>query len=140
MKGGVAMPKRAKSAREMRRAKQRADRKALMEIPLTPVEQLRAQFYRNGITEADVQKAYEDGLQEGRKFAEDFAFHTIYAAFLITMIEKHGMDADKAVDTLIEIDRQVVVCVEDEELADEAFRKTGVELHWDDAVERITRG
>lgn len=97
------MPKRAKSAREVRRAKQRADRKALMEIPLTPVEQLRAQFYRNGITEADVQKAYEDGLQEGRKFAEDFAFHTIYAAFLITMIEKHGMDADKAVDTLIEI-------------------------------------
>lgn len=111
-----------------------------MEIPLTPVEQLRAQFYRNGITEADVQKAYEDGLQEGRKFAEDFAFHTIYAAFLITMIEKHGMDADEAVDTLIEIDRQVVVCVEDEEIADEAFKKTGIELHWDDAVERITRG
>lgn len=111
-----------------------------MEIPLTPVEQLRAQFYRNGITEADVQKAYEQGAQEGRKFAEDFAFHTIYAAFLITMIDKHGMDADTAVDLLIEMDKQTVLCVEDSDLAEEAFRKTGVQLNWNDAVGRIERG
>ena len=133
------MAKRAKSSREMRRAKVRADRKALMEIPLTTVEQLRAQFYRNGITEADVQKAYEQGTQEGRKFAEDFAFHTIYAAFLITMIDRHGMDADEAVDLLIEIDKQTVLCVEDTDLVDEAYEKTGVQLNWEDAVERITR-
>ena len=86
-----------------------------------------------------MQKAYEKGAQEGRKFAEDFAFHTIYAAFLITMIDKHGMDADKAVDLLIEMDHQVIVCVEDQELADEAYEKTGVELHWDDAIGRIER-
>lgn len=111
-----------------------------MEIPLTPVEQLRAQYYRNGITEKDVQKAYEQGTQEGRKFAEDFAFHTIYAAFLITMIDKHGMDADEAVDLLIEIDKQTVLCVEDTDLVDEAYEKTGVKLNWEDAVERIIRG
>lgn len=133
------MPGRAKSSRELRRAKQRADRKALMEIPLTPVEHLRASFFRNGITDADVQKAYEDGLKDGRTFAEDFAFHTIYAAFLITMIDKHGMDADEAVDLLIEMDRQTVLCVEDSELVEEAYQKTGVELSWNDAIERITR-
>lgn len=133
------MAKRAKSSRELRRAKVRADRKALMEIPLTPVEQLRAQFYRNGITEADVQKAYEQGTQEGRKFAEDFAFHTIYAAFLITMIDRHGMDADEAVDLLIEIDKQAVLCVEDTDLVAEAYEKTGVQLNWEDAIERIIR-
>lgn len=110
-----------------------------MEMPLTPVEQLRAQFYRNGITEADVQKAYEQGTQEGRKFAEDFAFHTIYAAFLITMIDGHGMDADEAVDMLIEIDKQTVLCVEDTDLVKEAYEKTGVQLNWEDAVERIVR-
>lgn len=111
-----------------------------MEIPLTPAEQLRAQYYRNGITEADVQKAYEQGAKDGRKFAEDFAFHTIYAAFLITLIDKHGMEMDKAVDMLIEIDKQTVLCVEDEELVEEAYQKTGVQLRWDDAVERIIRG
>lgn len=132
--------KRGKSAREIRRQQIRADRKALADIALTPVEQLRAQFYRNGITEADVQKAYEQGTQEGRKFAEDFAFHTIYAAFLITMIDKHGMDADEAVNLLIEIDKQTVLCVEDTDLVDEAYEKTGVQLNWEDAVERIIRG
>jgi hypothetical protein len=132
--------KRGKSAREIRRQQIRADRKALADIALTPVEQLRAQFYRNGITEADVQKAYEQGTQEGRRFAEDFAFHTIYAAFLITMIDGHGMDADEAVDLLIEIDKQTVLCVEDTDLVDEAYEKTGVQLNWEDAVERITRG
>lgn len=131
--------RRAKSSREMRRQKQRENRNALAEISLTPEEELRLKFFRNGITEKDVQKAYDDGLKEGRKFAEDFAFHTIYAAFLITMIDKHGMDADKAVDLLIEIDRQTVICVEDTDLVKEAYEKTGIELSWTDAIERITR-
>ena len=131
--------RRAKSSREIRRQKQRQDRNTLAEIRLTPQEELRLKYFRNGITEKDVQKAYEKGAQEGRKFAEDFAFHTIYAAFLITMIDKHGMDADKAVDLLIEMDHQVIVCVEDQELADEAYEKTGVELHWDDAIGRRER-
>ena len=131
--------RRAKSSREMRRQKQRENRNMLAEISLTPEEELRLKFFRNGITEKDVQKAYEKGAQEGRKFAEDFAFHTIYAAFLITMIDHHGMDADEAVDLLIEIDRQTVLCVEDTDLVEEAYEKTGIELSWTDAIERITR-
>ena len=131
--------RRAKSSREMRRQKQRENRNMLAEISLTPEEELRLKFFRNGITEKDVQKAYEKGTQEGRKFAEDFAFHTIYAAFLITMIDHHGMDADEAVDLLIEIDRQTVLCVEDTDLVEEAYEKTGIELSWTDAIERITR-
>ena len=131
--------RRAKSSREMRRQKQRENRNVLAEISLTPEEELRLKFFRNGITEKDVQKAYEKGAQEGRKFAEDFAFHTIYAAFLITMIDHHGMDADEAVDLLVEIDRQTVLCVEDTDLVEEAYEKTVIELSWTDAIERITR-
>jgi len=131
--------RRAKSSREMRRQKQRENRNALAEIRLTPEEELRLKFFRNGITEKDVQKAYEQGAKEGRRFAEDFAFHTIYAAFLITMIDQHGMDADEAVDLLLEIDHQVVLCVEDTDLVDEAYKKTGIELDWTDAIERVVR-
>lgn len=131
--------RRAKSSREIRRQKARENRNTLAEIKLTPEDELRLKFFRNGITEKDVQKAYEKGTEEGRKFAEDFAFHAIYAAFLITMIDHHGVDMDKAVDMLIEMDRQVILCVEDQELADEAYEKTGVELHWEDAVGRIER-
>jgi hypothetical protein len=56
------------------------------------------------------------------------------------MVDKHGMDADEAVDLLIEMDKQTVLCVEDSDLAEEAFRKTGVQLNWNDAVGRIERG
>ena len=108
-----------------------------MEMPLTPVEQLRAQYFRHGITETDVQKAYEQGLKEGRRFAEDFVFHTVYAAFLITMIDGRGMKQDDAIAILREIDNQVVLCVEDQDLTEEAYKKTGVELNWKDALERI---
>ena len=131
--------KRAKSSREIRRQREREKRNVLADIRLTPQEELKLKFYRNGITEKDVQKAYEQGAADGRKFAEDFAFHTIYAAFLITMIDKHGMDADDAVDLLIEMDKQTVLCVEDSELVDEAYEKTGIELDWTDAIERIVR-
>lgn len=131
--------KRAKSSREIRRQREREKRNILADIRLTPQEELKLKFYRNGITEKDVQKAYEQGAADGRKFAEDFAFHTIYAAFLITMIDKHGMDADEAVDLLIEMDKQTVLCVEDSELVDEAYEKTGIELDWTDAIERIVR-
>ena len=123
--------------RAERRQKIREERKALMEMELSPAERLKASFYRNGITLEDVQKEYEKGLAEGRRFAEDFAFHAIYAAFLITMIDHKGMDQDEAVELLREIDRQVVVCVEDEELTEEAYEKTGVELRWKDALERV---
>jgi hypothetical protein len=40
---------------------------------------------------------------------------------------------------LIEIDKQTVLCVEDADIVAEAYEKTGVQLNWEDAVERIIR-
>ena len=132
--------RRAKTTRELRRQKARNDRKILMEMDSTPAEKLQAAFFRNGITLDDLKREYMRGAKEGRKLAEDYAFQTIYAAFLITMIDHHGMDADEAVDLLIEIDHQTVACVENSELIEEAYRKTGIQLNWDEAIERIERG
>ena len=131
--------RRAKTARELRRQKERNDRKILLEMNCTPVEKLQAAFYRNGITLDDLKQEYLRGAKEGRKLAEDYAFQTIYAAFLITMIDRHGMSQDEAVDLLIEIDHQTVACVENSELIEEAYRKTGIKLNWDEAIERIER-
>ena len=123
--------------RAQRRQAIRQERKLLMEMETTPDEKIKAAFFRNGITAKDVQKAYEQGTKDGRRFAEDFAFHTIYAAFLITMIDHKGMGQDEAVDLLREIDNQVILCVEDQELTEEAYQRTGVELNWKDAIDRI---
>lgn len=131
--------RRAKSSREIRRQKARNDRKALAEMQVASADALKARLYRNGITLDDLQKEYYRGAADGRKFAEDFAFHTIYAAFLITMIKGHGMGQEEAVDLLTEIDRQTVLCADDQELTEQAYRETGIELNWRDPIERITR-
>lgn len=129
--------KRAKSSREIRRQKDRENRKALLEMELAPADRLKAALYRNGITFDDMKKEYERGFKDGRKISEDFAFHAVYAAFLITMIDHHNMEQDEAITLLREIDNQVVLCIEDQELMDEAYRRTGVELNWADSLERI---
>lgn len=129
--------KRAKSSREIRRQKDREDRKALMEMKLTSADKLKAAFYRNGITLDDMKKEYDRGFKNGRRISEDFTFHAVYAAFLITMIDHHGMEQDEAIDLLREIDNQVILCIEDQELMDEAYRKTGVEIDWSNSLERI---
>jgi hypothetical protein len=129
--------KRAKSSREIRRQKERQDRKLLMEMELAPADRLKAAFYRNGITLDDMKKEYERGFKDGRKISEDFAFHAVYAAFLITMIDHHGMEQDEAISLLREMDNQVVLCIEDRELMDEAYERTGVEINWTDSLERI---
>lgn len=128
---------RAKSSREMRRHQARVEARYAIETQnLSAIEKKNALF-RNGITIADLEREYKKGAEDGRKIAEDFAFHTIYAAFLITMIDHHGMDMDEAVNLLREIDNQVVLCVEDEDLITEAYEKTGVQINWTDALERI---
>lgn len=123
--------------REQRRAKARRDAKYLREIAATSQQQKEAMLFRNGITLDDLEREHKNGWMEAKEEVEQFCFHTIYAAVLITMCEQHGWDADKAADLLREIDKQVVICVEDQELVNEAYAKTGIKLEWKDPLERV---
>ena len=127
----------AKSLREMRRAQAREDARLVRQMEASPAERQRAALFRNGITFKDVENEKRAAFAEGKKMAEEFVFHTVYAAILITMVEKHEWSPDDAADLLREIDKQVVLCVEDRELANEAYEKTGLQLDWEDPIERI---
>lgn len=127
---GSMSKKIAKNARKTNEAWNQS----LMEMTIPERKSL---LYRNGITEKDLQKAYDQGRKDADRVNQDFCFRTVYAAFLITMIDKHGMDRDEAVALLREIDNQVVVCVDHSDLTQEAYERTGLELCWDDPIERI---
>ena len=133
------MARRQESAREKRRRQIRQDRKLLFEMEASSIETQKAALYRNGITEKDLIREYQKGVEDGRKHAEDYAFHVIYAAILITLIDHRGMDMDEAVEALIDIDHQAVVCIQDSEITEEAYERTGVRLNWDEAIERIEK-
>lgn len=127
----------AKSLREMRRAQARKDLRLVRQMEASPIERQKAALFRNGITFKDVENEKRAAFAEGKKLTEEFVFHTVYAAILITMVENHGWEPDVAADLLREIDKQVVLCVEDQELVNEAFEKTGLRLQWEDPIERI---
>ncbi len=131
--------KAPKSHREMKRLQARQDRKFLMETELSSAEKQKAMLFKNGITLDDMQREYDKGAADGRRFGEDFAFHTIYAVFLITMIDHYGMDQEKAIELLRYMDKQVMLCVADDELTKETYERTGIEIDWRDPIERVTR-
>ena len=126
-----------KSLREMRRLQARRDAQLLRQMEASPVERQKAALFRNGITFKDVENEKKAAFADGKKQAEEFSFHVIYAAILITMVEKHGWSSEDASDLLREVDKQVVLCVEDLDLTNEAYEKTGLKLEWQDPIERI---
>jgi len=127
----------AKSLREMRRQKARKDAHYLRMMEASPIEQKQAALFRNGITHEDMKRETKKAFDAGRHVTEQFLFHVIYAATLITLCDKHGWDSNDAVKLLKEIDHQVALCVDDVDMADEAYEKTGVEFKWSDPLERI---
>ncbi len=129
--------RKPKSARELRRKQNKEDIRYLYEMEISPIARQKEALYKNGITAEDLKKEYEKGAKAGNEFGEQYSFKVIYAAFLITMIDHHGMDQDEAVKLLMEIDDQVVLCVASEDLIEEAYEKTGIALNWKDPLERI---
>ena len=126
-----------KSAREMRRLQARKDAHELRMMEASPLERKQAALFRNGITHADVQRETKAAFNHGKRVTEDFVFHTVYAAIVITMVEKHGWSQEDVAQLLRDIDSQVVLCIEDQDLTKEAYEKTGISINWDEPVDRI---
>lgn len=126
----------ANSLRKMRRQQARQNAALVREMKDSPMMVQKAALFRNGVTLADLEAEYKRGFAAARADVEKFCFHTIYAAVLITLRES-GMSQQQAVETLRAIDRQVVACIDDEDITKEAYEKTGIELNWDDPIDRI---
>ena len=125
--------------REMRRRQQREDIRNAMAMGKASGDVQRAALFKNGITFDDVRAEYKRGWNDAKKFVEEFCFHTIYASVLI-VLDEEGVERDRLPEILKKIDRQVVLCVEDKDLAEEAYEKTGLSLQWDDPIERVQEG
>lgn len=93
---------------------------------------------RHGITKEDLQKSYDMGFNSGDRFGREVMGHTVYAAILLVLKEK-GFSEDELYDTLMAIDHQTIICFDSKEIADEAFESTGLQLEWDEAVNRVRK-
>ena len=127
--------RKPKSARELRRQQNKTDIKYLYEMEISPIARQKEALYKNGITAEDMKREFEKGIKAGR----DYAFRLMYAATLLWLIEDKEIDPDDAVEDLGKIDDRITLCIEDTELAEEVYRKYGIELVVQDPLQRIQR-
>ena len=127
----------ASTLRQMRRQQERNDRKYAQQMSMASAEIQRAALYKNGITVKDLQEEYKRGWTDAKKEVEEFCFHVIYAAILIALNDNNLLSPDESADFLRAVDHQVVMCIEDKDLAEEAYEKTGITLQWEDPIERV---
>lgn len=62
---------------------------------------------------------------------------SVYAAAIILLTEEYGFDHDQCVDFLQKIEDKTLLCIEHQDIVDEAFEKTGIRIHFDAAINRI---
>lgn len=106
-------------------------------------EKLKGYSQPNTAIRDAVTQAVRDRLTEKR--ARDQAIlatsgpmlETVYAAVILLMTEEYGFTHEQCVDLLEKLEDKTLYCFEHQEILQEAFEKTGIIIHFNDAVDRI---
>lgn len=95
---------------------------------------------RNGITIEDVNRAANEGYQQGIARAQEMTMKACYAAMCLALHEKHGFGAKRCREMLKAVDEKIVYALTSEELMDQAFRELDIEINFAEEMpwERIT--
>ena len=99
---------------------------ALMQQGISP-QQLKENYdlgYRNGHRDG-----YFNGTLTMRK--------TIYAAISLALHELHGFGEERLVRVLKLVDEKMYYCIDNQDLVDELFAKTGLELELSESVDEL---
>ena len=99
----------------------------------------KAEIFRNGITEVDLEKEFGKGYQAGWNDCSECVLKTTYAAVCSVLGEFYGDDehADEIIDFIQQVDRKVIVTIADEEAVQDVFDKYGVLLNFKNEFERV---
>lgn len=119
--------------RQQRRAQQRATPGYLRG---TKEQKIKA-LLKNGITPEDLEKEYQKGFEAGFKAGAPVAFKAIYAAVCMALHDLHGFGHDRCAKVLMAVDEHVANSLTSEELIDEAWKKVGLYLNFDEPFDRI---
>ena len=91
---------------------------------------------RNGITQKDLDKAYQEGHEAGYKSGTDKTLRTVYAGVVLELLD-NGNTKDEAISFLRNLDNRLIVSIDAGEDIEEVFDKTGVRLMLKEDVERV---
>lgn len=142
------------SSRELRRANEREERRQKNRDALTaywnlPEEERRRRVQnneyiqrmeRNGITIEDVNRAAQEGYQQGIALATESTMKSCYAAMCLALHELHGFGTKRCIQMLNAVDEKVVYALTSEELINQAFDELKIEINFKEDMpgERVT--
>ena len=104
-------------------------------------EQLMARIVRNGITVDDVDREKEQSWHEGFTDASRETMRTIYAAVCWSLAQERWRGCEWSQDDIIAflrmMDERVLASLCSTEDIDKVFAETGIDLHFDEAFDRV---
>ena len=99
-------------------------------------EQKLAQLYKNGITQQDIDEAYQQGFRKGY---HDRAFQIIrayYGATILTLHQEFKFGQERCIRALRGIETNLVNCLTEQELIEQAEKELDIKICLDEAIDR----
>ena len=95
---------------------------------------------RNGITIEDVNRAANEGYQQGIALAQEVTMKACYAAMCLVLKELHGFGAKRCMEMLNAVDEKITYALTSEELINQVFTDLKIEINFNETMpgERIT--
>jgi hypothetical protein len=95
---------------------------------------------RNGITVEDVNRAANEGYQQGISLATEATMKSCYAAMCLALKELHGFGTKRCMQMLNAVDERVVYSLTSEELIEQVFRDLKIQINFKETMpgERIS--
>jgi len=95
---------------------------------------------RNGITIEDVNRAANEGYQQGIALAQDATMKMCYAAMCLALKELHGFGTKRCMQMLNAVDEKIVYALTSEELINQVFTDLKIEINFKETMpgERIS--
>lgn len=121
--------------RKERRQQERNDRKLLKQSGLMPAEELKARLLRNGITQEDLKRNYDIGFKDGIHSTWSMTF----AACMLALSELYGFGQERCFRVLQKIYYHIQFTLDNAELVQEVYDRTGLEIVLDDDMEPIVK-
>lgn len=117
----------------MNRAQRRAEKKKQpsMMKRLTKEQQMNA-LLRNGITPSDLDKAYEDGFEQGRKAGLDGTYKICFAATCLALNDLHKFGAKRCCDVLCKMQEYIINTLCSPEAVQAVYKRMGLTLDFGD--------
>lgn len=95
--------------------------------PVSPV-------IRDAVTRAIIDKRNRD---EAILMASGPILKSVYAAVITLLSDEYGFDHDQCLDFLEKLEDKTLYCIENQDILDEAFEKTGIRIHFNEGINRI---